>query len=323
MEQDSILKHLEQFHSQCIHAAKLASEYYAKDPENIDNIVVTGVGNSALPGDLLKSYLNIKKAVYVNRGYRIPEFVGPRSLVFVISYSGETEETIDAYRSSLSRKAQVICITSGGKLGQLCRINNTEQILIPKGIPQRLALGYMFIPMLKVLENSGLCDLSDEIEKTAKTLKSPMFKNKALELADRLLKKIPLIYTSSKFKSIGLRWKYMLNETAKTLAFTGEFPDMNYNEINGFSQPQGDFEVLIINEDTDYSKVKKHMKIAKDIIKKKVRVTEIAITGDCQLSKIFSTIHLGDWTAYILARKLGIDPVKAEYSDSIRESLKK
>ena len=318
---DPIYKNLEQFGSQCLYAASLAREYYIKKPEEVENIVVVGVGNAAIGGDLLKSYVNIDKAVFVNRGYNIPEFVNKKSLVFIVSYSGETQETINAYKGAISKRAQVICITSGGKLGQLCRINNTEQVIVPKGVTPRIALGYMFIPILIMLDNAGIIQLNDEIEKMVKCVKNPLIKRKGAELASRLVKKVPLIYTSSRFRSIGLRWKYMLNETAKVLAFTGEFPDMGYNEINGFMNPYADYEVIIINEEGDYSKVQRHMKLAKEIMKRKVRVTEISIKGDCMLSKLFSTILLGDWTSYFLALKTGEDPLKSKFTDIIKKNI--
>jgi glucose/mannose-6-phosphate isomerase len=84
----------------------------------IHNVVVSGMGGSAIGGDLLRTYLVdlVDLPILVNRGYTLPRFVGSSTLVFVSSYSGNTEETLTACRQAVRSNSQIIAITSGGEL---------------------------------------------------------------------------------------------------------------------------------------------------------------------------------------------------------------
>ncbi|MBU1298514.1 MAG: SIS domain-containing protein, partial [Bacteroidetes bacterium] len=124
----------------------------------IKNIVVSGLGGSAIGGDLIRTYLaaEIKIPFLVNRHYFLPEFVNGNSLVIISSYSGDTEETISAHKEAIKRGAQVLCITSGGETERLAKKNNQSLIKIPTGYPPRAALSYAFFPLLVILGNLGL-----------------------------------------------------------------------------------------------------------------------------------------------------------------------
>ena len=196
------------------------------DSRAIDNIVVTGLGGSAIAGDLLRSYLapELRVPFVVNRHYVLPEFVGPRSLVIVSSYSGDTEETVAAHLDAKKRKAKVLCISTNGVTAQLARKFRQPIIVIPKGLPPRAALGYSFFPMLIALgkmkfirsRENDLRETLALLVRSAKKFNSLEPKrNLALQIAQKLYGKLPIIYSAAdRFDAVNLRWRGQLADVA-------------------------------------------------------------------------------------------------------------
>ena len=160
IDNSNMLKVIEEFPHQCRTALELTKGISVSG--NIDKIVVAGMGGSAVCGDLLKIYMrNSKIPVFVARDYKVPNFVDENTLVFAVSYSGNTEETISTFEDAMKKKAKIVAVTSGGILGKQAK----KVIKIPSGLQPRAALGYLFFPVLGVLANSGIADVKGkEIE---------------------------------------------------------------------------------------------------------------------------------------------------------------
>jgi glucose/mannose-6-phosphate isomerase len=215
--------------------------------QNFKNIVVLGMGGSAISGDLLSDYLadELSIPIVVIRGYDIPKFVDENSLVFTVSYSGNTEETISTLKKCLEGKARIIALTSGGKLAVLSQENNFPMIKVPAGIQPRAAISYLFFPILKALERLGLIkERSNEIEETISILqdlsreycaKSPSENNLAKKVALSLYQHLPLVYGSEGLlEAVAMRWKTQINENSKWPCFWNIFPELDHNEIVGY-----------------------------------------------------------------------------------------
>jgi len=303
-----------------------------------DSIILAGMGGSAIGGDLARSYLasELKIPFWVCRNYNLPEFVNNKSLVFVSSYSGNTEETLSAYQEAKRRKAKIIAITSGGKLLEECKRNNFPFILIPKGLPPRAALGYSFTPILVTLSRLGLVsDRIEELDNTSKFLEKKREKyslerrtkeNPAKTLALNFFQKIPIIYSSTDyFDTVGYRWKGQFCENSKILAFNNYFPEFNHNELVGWKvldQIRDRLVVVMLKDKEDHPRIQKRIQIVKDIIEKeKVKVIEIESRGENLLSRIFSLIQLGDFTSFYLAILNRIDPTPVEVIDFLKNKL--
>lgn len=302
------------------------------------NIILTGMGGSAIGGDLARSYLayELKVPFTVCRNYLLPEYVNDKSLVFVSSYSGETEETLSAFREAKRRKAKIIAIASGGTLLQECNKNGFPFVLIPKGFPPRAALGYSFTPILITLSRLGLIqDKTEELEKTSEYLErkraeyaldKKKSQNPAKRLAAKLYGKLPIIYTSTDyFDAVGYRWKGQFSENSKILAYNNYFPEFNHNELVGWKvldQIRDKLRVIILKDEEDHPRIKVRMQIVKNIIqKKKVKIIEIESQGQSLSSRIFSLIQLGDFTSFYLAILNQVDPTPVEVIDYLKEEL--
>jgi len=289
-------------------------------PGDIKNIVVTGMGGSAIGGDLLKTYMHDSKIpVYVNRDYKVPSFVNSGSLVFVVSYSGNTEETLSAYNDAVEKKAKIIAITSGGKLGEEC----DNAIKIPSGLQPRAALGYLFFPMLGLLHNSNITRVkNDEINEMFDILKETNdFEEEAEIIAKKLKDKIPIIYSSEAMRPVALRWKTQINENAKFPAFYNVFSEMNHNELEGYKGMDMKFKVILIRDKHDNSRIRKRMEVCKEIMEERVEVEEIVTRGNGLLARLFSAIYLGDFVSYNLAMWNRVDPGPVKVIEDMKERL--
>jgi glucose/mannose-6-phosphate isomerase len=290
-----------------------------------DRIIITGMGGSALPGEILKSYLtkDFKIPIEINKNYSVPENITSKTLVFAISYSGNTEETVDAFRQANRKGCQLIAISTGGKLEELSKKLNKDFVKIPSGIQPRLGYGYLFFAILRVLQNSDLIPNQENyiIELTDK-LKKDIYKKSASDISERLMGKIPIIYSSERMYAIAYKWKINFNENSKILSFCNYFPELNHNEMVGYTNPNGDYYVIIIKDEHDEMKIRKRMKLTKELIHlKKCPVLDLELKGSSDLVKIFSTIYLGDWTSYYLALRNQTDPTPVEIIEDFKKKL--
>lgn len=288
----------------------------------INNILITGMGGSGIPADIVKTLLrDTQIPVIANKEYTIPAFVNDKTLVFAISYSGNTEETLSAFKEAQKKRAKIVAICSGGKLKQIA--GDSKVVTIPAGIPPRSAIAYLLFPMLVVLHNSKIIKLTkDEILKTIDSLHSPQLKKKAEELSAEILGKIPLIYASHLFEAVALRWKQAINENSKMLAFNNVFPELNHNEMLGFEKQCPGFHAIILRDENDSVKMQKRIELTKQIIKKSgTTVTEIVLKGESSLVKIMTAIFLGDLTSYHLGIKNNVDPAETRLIEEFKKRL--
>ena len=306
---------------------------------SIRNIVVTGLGGSAIGGDLLRSYTSATLPVpmIVNRNYVLPEFVDRQSLVIVSSYSGGTEETISAHLDARKRKANVLCITSGGETERLAKKFRQPVIKIPKGLPPRAALGYSFFPLLLAMQKmkflppqeAAIRETTALLRKNARlyaSLKNTA--NPAYGLAKKLFMKLPIVYSSAdRFDAVNLRWRGQLAENAKVLAFGHVIPEMNHNEIVGWKTLQrimNDMAVVFLRDRGEHPRVRTRMKITRGIISEFTNhVAEAEAEGTSPLARMFSLVYLGDWTSYYLALLNGMDPSPVRVIDYLKWELAK
>jgi glucose/mannose-6-phosphate isomerase len=318
IDSQDMLKVIKNFPNQCREALELPKGVAVSG--EIKNVVVAGMGGSAIGGDLLKLYLSTAKVpIYINRDYEVPDFVNEESLVFAASYSGNTEETLAAFRDAKSKGAKIIAITSNGRLSDEC----DKIIKIPHGLQPRAALGYLFFPMLGVLHNMGIARVkNEELNEMLKLLKkSDKFNDEGEALSKKLKGKIPVIYASEPMSSVAYRWKTQINENAKLPAFSNIFSEMNHNEIAGYKGMDRKFTAVIIRDKNDNERIKKRMDICKEIMEERVDVEEVNTQGDGFLARMFSTIYLGDFVSYYLALWNRVDPTPVEVIEGMKRRL--
>jgi len=339
IDKQGMYKSIYNFPQQLIEGMRLGFTADLKSSKFVPhNIVLAGMGGSAIGGDLVRSYLafELKHPFLIWRNYLLPEFVNKKSLVFVSSYSGNTEETLSAYQEAKRKKANIIAVASGGKLLEKCKKDSFPFITIPEGFQPRAALGYSFTPVLVTLSRLGIIsDKTVELKKTSKYLEKRRIEyaldrkssqNRAKKLALSLHRKIPIIYSSADyFDVVGYRWKGQLCENSKVLAFNNYFPEFNHNELVGWKvlDQIGDRLVVVVLKDReDHPRIQRRMQIIEGIIRReKVKVIEIESQGENLLSRIFSLIQLGDFASFYLAILNQVDPSPVKVIDYLKKKL--
>ncbi len=297
----------------------------------IENIVISGVGGSGIGGEILSGlgYKYSPIPILTARDYTIPSVVKNTTLFFVVSYSGNTEETISTYLQAKRKRAACVVLTSGGVLKDLAEKNGDILIEIPPGLPPRQAIGFLFIPLLLYTSRLGFLPFKDAvIENTARQLKrsSLACDNIAKKLAHEFYQKIPYILASSLlYSSIAYRWKCQLNENAKTLSFFNTLPEQNHNEIEGIGRPEvlKDLLVLVVLYDPDcHKRIRRRLQFLPVILKGEyasfIRVMPL---GSNELERLFSLIMIGDLVSYHLGALSKTEVEKIERIERLKKLL--
>lgn len=303
-----------------------------------DSVTISGMGGSALPANLFRTYCNslFKQnpdykpfEISINRYYSLPpEAHRPKALNFISSYSGNTEETISSLEEAQNSGLKYIGFSSGGKVEELCIKYGAPHIKLPIPNPNfqpRMGTGYFFASMFQILVNQGLLpDTTGELLDFANELKTHISEHEAQAkaLAAKLKGKTPVIYASPKYKPVAMIWKIKINENAKTPAFWNFLPEANHNEMVGFTNPQGKFFIIMLKDPEDNPQNLKRYEVTSQVLSEKGIESEILeMHGANVISKMFSSLNLADWTSYYLALEYGQDPTPVDMVEDFKKRL--
>jgi glucose/mannose-6-phosphate isomerase len=324
-----MLSLLKNFHFHCKEGYSLNIPEINKD---FNKIVFTGMGGSAIAGDVLKTLFNqfSKIPIFTVRDYTLPEFVDSQTLIIVESYSGNTEETISTYKSGREKNGIILSISSNGEIEKLSINDNTPFIKIPSGMPPRCAFGYLFFPVYRLfVELNILPPLEEEIFEKIKNWVNEFLPenedNEAIKIAKKFYKKIPIIYSDNKFYPGILRWKTQIAENSKQFAFINELPEMNHNEIMSYYYPEfilRKIVILFVISGMENVRIKKRIEITSKIISGKIKdVLTLKLKGDTIFEKLLYLIIFGDWVSYYLAILNKVDPTEIREINILKDLL--
>lgn len=304
---------------------------------NFKSICISGMGGSSFPSDILETYVaylrkkdsvkNKSLRIIKNRGYALPTEAYENCLNIFISYSGNTEETIESLNEAIKNNLPSIGIANGGKLIEICKAKKIPFIIIPDISQPRYALGYFFSVLLQILKNCKLIEenFSQEILTSIKKLDEITIhiEKEGKKIAQKISGKTPLVYTSEKLQSIARIWKIKINENSKTPCFYNYYPELNHNEMVGMTLPQGKFHIITLIDNKEHSQIIKRMKITADILqKKKINTDLIDIPENSNMFlSIFSSLALGDWVSYYLALNYKQDPTPVQMVEDFKKDL--
>lgn len=292
------------------------------DTSRIKNIVVSGLGGSAIGGDLLHCFLKdeLKIPFQVNRNYSLPNFCNENTLVIVSSYSGNTEETISALNDAIEKKCQIICITTGGKIEEIANSNTFPLVKLQKGFQPRYALYLNFFALLNVCSTLNFVNnQNDIVDSIINLLKEKALiyseeNNEAFKIAQSLLGFIPIIYAVSDITSVvAVRLKGQFNENSKTNAFYNFYPELNHNEIVGWEtyKPTMNFKVINIFDEIYNNQIKKRFEITSQLIKQTgSEIINLQSSQSQFKMRLIDLIYFGDWISYYLAILKNADPTE-------------
>lgn len=308
-------------------------------PNDIDGVVILGMGGSGISGNLLKAALGMefKCPVRVSKGYGIPGWVGPGTLVFAVSYSGETEETLEAYGRAVAAGARVVTVSSGGSLARRGEEDGCAAVVLKTGLQPRAALGYLSMPLLAVCQSLGLGNYEAGVAEITELLTAraeqwrrevPMADNPAKQLAEGLLGTIPLVYGAEGLGAVAAyRWKCQLNECAKVHAFGNSLSELNHNEIMGWSplSTQKDLRLglVALRHPGEHPRIKDRFQVTIPLLEPRAAFSgEMRTEARSPLARLMDLIYMGDFVATYLALAQGIDPTTIDLIDEVKDKLK-
>ena len=298
------------------------------------SIVFSGMGGSAIAGDLISRVVLEKEKVFsqVVRDYKVPGFVGDDTLFISTSYSGNTEETLSAYEDAKNKKAKIVCITSGGELERRAKRDGFPVMKVPEGYPPRAALGYLFTLSLKLLTDNGVIkkDILEDMQKVVSFLRKLQgeFEGEeslARKIADKFYRRIPLIYAQSRYRPVAERWRAQINENAKAFAHSSELSEMNHNEIAGILHPEHllkQFFAIYLDDGTLSERMKLRYLFTDELTRNAISGSlTVEADGESELERLFYLVYLGDYVSVYLADYYKEDAVKIERISELKKRL--
>jgi glucose/mannose-6-phosphate isomerase len=331
---------------QCERARQIAldADLGAVAGREFNNIVVAGLGGSAIGGDFLRALYApyLKCPVEVVRDYHLPAYVGEQTLFFAASNSGNTEETLSAYAAARASRAAIVAFTTGGELLKRARQDGVPAIVVPGGLQPRAALGFSFVPLIVAAAKLGAMPtvLLDDLDEAAAALRgvrdrcspdAPDRDNEARKLAAGWVGRIPVIYGSQGERGVvAYRWKTQINENAKAYAIANVFPELNHNETVGWSgsmgqgNPESNLAVTILRDDREPPHIQMRVRLTEEIIAKHAaRIDEVWARGQSALARMLSLSYTGDFASCYLAYAYGEDPTPVRVIDWLKSELAK
>jgi glucose/mannose-6-phosphate isomerase len=306
------------------------------DPANITNVLVLGMGGSGIAGDFLTVTAGpfMPLPVVVIKGFQPPSYVNENTLVFAVSFSGDTAETVHAATLAEEAGAPIVAVTTGGMLGELAATWGAPVVPVDPTIPMpRAGLGALAIPPLVVLENMGYFPGASQwialaVEQLRKRrLELTAESNPAAELARQLDRHVPIIWGGGGLGDCAARrWKTQINENAKTPAFSVAVPEACHNEIVGWGQ-QGDltrqvFSMIQVRHDGEHPITMQAFDVLRDMLDEVVAdIHEVEAQGEGPVAQLLDLMYFGDFVSLYLASQVGLDPGPIPVIDDLKARL--
>jgi glucose/mannose-6-phosphate isomerase len=281
----------------------------------ISHVLICGLGGSGIGGSIVSELVAPEATVPLNisKGYFIPAYVTDHTLVIISSYSGNTEETLQCMEMAMEKKAKIVCITSGGKVAEIAAEKKFDVILVPGGMPPRSCLGYSLTQLLFILQFNKLISTDED-----------NIRKEAAAISQRLLGKLPVIYATTLFEGVAIRFRQQLNENSKVLCWHHVIPEMNHNELVGWREKNENIAVILFRDTDEYERNNVRIEINKSVISQYTsNITEIWSKGKTMAEKMIYFIHLGDWISIELAEKRGYDASEIDVINSLKSELSK
>ena len=323
---------LDGFPRQCQEAIKLGNNFDLRLPYGIKQVVICGMGGSAMAGEVARRFSQLP--LFVNRSHDLPPFTDGHTLLIAVSYSGNTTETISALKSGIEKGVFAVCLSSGGEIGRIANAHGLPLLKIPAGYQPRAALGYLAISLVTTLiEAQILTDIGrrealfSELDKvrTQCTHAVGATTNPAKNLARHLFGKFPLVYgTVNNTDLVAMRWKTQINENAKQPAFWNAFPELNHNEILSMVKKEYAHRLFVILLENHYDKRANllRMHIMQSLLKDhSVGFRRVTTSGETELVQLISQIYFGDYVSFYLALLNQVDPTPVTLIEEFKKEL--
>jgi glucose/mannose-6-phosphate isomerase len=298
-------------------------------------ICLCGMGGSAISGDILADCV-IRESEYhmsVLRGMELPGWVDKETLLIAVSYSGNTKEVLTVLDTAQDKGLNIVAVTSGGKLMEICGEEGIPYARVPTGFQPRAALGYLLGSTACILETAGVIPIASNLTNLVDPLKKfqeilvpevPLEENLAKRTALDIEGTVPVVYAASELSPAARRWHTQINENSKMMAFTGEVPECNHNHIVGWMEGSRETfcRPVFLRSRTDNSWIKEIMSVTIDVLKKGGKFPVVLdFNEETRIHNLMAAIMVGDFVSYYLAMLNGVDPLPVESIQDLKRRM--
>jgi len=301
----------------------------------IKNVVLAGMGGSALPGAFMTSWPGLSVPFEISRNYNLPSYVGPETLVISSSYSGNTEESLAALEEAKASGASIIVIAAGGQLMEKAKAGDYPFYEIPGGIQPRMSTFYFLKAFVDIFESLGLAAAgsAQELNQASGWLSSqlanwlpdvPTDKNPAKQIALELLGKSVVMYSGPKLFPAANKWKICFNENAKNIAWSNYFPELNHNEFLGWTSHPVDkpYAVVELRSSLEHPRTQKRFEVTERLLSGKRPSPEVVeVQGETLLQQLLWAANMGDFVSLYLALLNGLNPTPVDLIEKFKREL--
>jgi len=288
--------------------------------KDFKNILVAGMGGSAISGNIIKDFLRdrVKVPMEVARSFSLPKYADNKTLLLCVSYSGNTKETLNCFEHAMKSGCKTVVISSGGEISRRAKDQGLPLITIPGGMQPRDAFPFLFFSTLNCLKEAGIIDYDYAKIWEFLERRKDECTQEAEAAAEKILGTIPFIYGTS--EGICMRLKAEINENAKMHAKFEVYPEVNHNEVVGWQGKTGRISAMFLRGLDENSDVSKTMDFLTEEIERenKAKVIQIKASGSNWLERAFYLIYTGDLLSHFLAEKSGAEREEVEFIEKIK-----
>lgn len=313
----------ESYVKMCDEGLRIGKEFDPPEISGISNIIVCGLGGSGVCGDLLVDVAKLEVPIIVVKDYNMPKFANEKSLVFCLSYSGNTEETLTQFMQAKDLGCKVVGITSGGKLKEWADKLKIPCVTIPGGYNPRDALPLMFFPLLIAVQKMGFGSFEKDMAEVVSVVGKIDSRNLD-ELANKIKNSRLAIYGTSDHIGSLRRMKNEFNENAKMAVIYDYFPEINHNEMNGYQRTglTKNVDVIFMRDKFETEEMNARIEVTKGILEHYVNsINEIWAVGDSKLARTMSFAFMASYITGRIASLVGINREKVPFVDRLKDSL--
>ena len=309
-----------------------------RDYRGEDLIVIAGVGGSAVAGDLVLAWLggDLKVPAVICRDYVLPAFVTSKTIVVVVSFSGETEEALSCFVDGQKRKARLVALSTGGRLEKYAKQVGVPHLKITGKMPPRIGLPYLFVGLAKILVTILENNRSEEMKSLPNFLaklreqygaESPTMRNDAKRLALKVHGHLPMVYAYPPLSAVALRWKCEFNENGKMPCKWEVLPELKHNEVAGWMRERSGagFVGLLLRDVKESDVVGSDVENLKRYALEGIldEILEFRAQGGSLVERLFSLIYLGEYASVYLGIMNGVDPSRVDVIRRLKEELRR
>jgi glucose/mannose-6-phosphate isomerase len=338
LDPEGMISEIENLPDQLLGAWKSGSSQPLPDWSRIEQIVIAGMGGSAIGGDLLISYAHplARVPIIIWRNYDLPAFVqGPETLVICSSHSGNTEEVLSAYDAAAKAGARILVVTRGGQLGCKAEQDSVPRWTFEHGGQPRAAVGFSFGLLLAAVSRLEVIpDPGEELRVAVQVMKEkqgklgieiPTVNNPAKRLAGQFMGRWPTIIGADHLAPVARRWRTQIGEVGKALAQFEELPEADHNMVAGIDKPEnlfGSTMVVFLRGNEYHPRNLVRTDATKELLMVEGMNTDLVqARGETRMAEQWTSLHFGDYVSFYLAMAYGVDPTPVHAIEELKREI--